>query len=178
LQNTPPRANLNGGLCFGKDVANLRVMKRERIYTDTSVIGGYFDAVFEEDSRRFIEGVRVGKIRLLLSEVVVQEISKAPARVQELLASLPPANIEKVEIDAEIIALREAYLAAKIVGAKWTDDATHVAAATVARADAIVSWNFAHIVRLDKMKAYNQINLLNGYGILTIITPKEVRYDE
>ena len=50
---------------------------------------------------------------------------------------------------------------------------THVAAATVARVDAIVSWNFKHIVRLDKMKAYNRVNLLNGYGILTIISPKE-----
>ncbi len=29
------------------------------------------------------------------------------------------------------------------------------------------------IVRLDKMKAYNQLNLQNGYGILTIISPKE-----
>lgn len=53
-----------------------------------------------------------------------------------------------------------------------------MAAATVARADAIVSWNFKHIVRLDKMKAYNQINLLNGYGILTIVSPKEVILDE
>jgi len=54
-----------------------------------------------------------------------------------------------------------------------------VAAATVARADAIISWNSKHIiVRLDKMKGYNQINLLNGYGILTIISPLEVTIDE
>lgn len=33
-------------------------------------------------------------------------------------------------------------------------------------------------VRLDKMKAYNQVNLMNGYGILTIISPKEVLIDE
>ena len=42
----------------------------------------------------------------------------------------------------------------------------------------VVSWNFKHIVRLDKMKAYNQVNLLNGYGILTIISPLEVMTDE
>lgn len=50
--------------------------------------------------------------------------------------------------------------------------------ATVARADAIVSWNFKHIVRLGKMTAYNQVNLINGYGILTIISPKEVLFNE
>ena len=69
------------------------------------------------------------------------------------------------------------YLTAGILTPKSRNDATHVAAATIARADAIVSWNFKHIVRLDKMKAYNQVNLMNGYGILTIISPREVFID-
>ena len=86
--------------------------------------------------------------------------------------------IERIELTEEILHLRDEYLSAKIVSPRWTDDATHVAAATVARADAIVSWNFSHIVRLYKMRAYNQINLMHGYGILTIISPKEVSYDE
>ena len=86
--------------------------------------------------------------------------------------------IEHVPLTEEIITLRNAYLTAGVVTSKSINDATHVAAVTVARADAIVSWNFKHIVRLDKIKAYNQINLLNGYGILTIISPKEVSFDE
>jgi predicted nucleic acid-binding protein len=94
------------------------------------------------------------------------------------LESLPAEVVAKVELTAEVLALRDAYLAAKILGPRWADDAAHVAAATVARADAIVSWNFQHIVRLDKMKAYNQVNLLQGYGILTIVTPKEVLSNE
>jgi len=28
------------------------------------------------------------------------------------------------------------------------------------------------------MKPHNQVNLLNGYGVLTIISPKEVDFDE
>lgn len=47
-------------------------------------------------------------------------------------------------------------------------------AGNLARADAIASWNFRHIVRLDKIRAYNAVNLLHGYGILTILSPKEV----
>ena len=81
--------------------------------------------------------------------------------------------LESIAISEEIIQLRKEYESADILGPKWIDDMTHVAAATVARVDAIVSWNFKHIVRLDKMKAYNRVNLLNGYGILTIISPKE-----
>lgn len=152
-------------------------MKLPRIYCDSSVIGGYFDPEFQEHSRRFIEAVRDGRIIMLLSEVVVQEILQAPENVQNLLASIPGTSIERVPLTTEIIELRNAYITAGILGPKWVDDATHVAAATVARADAIVSWNFAHIVRLDKMKSYNQANLINGYGILTIVTPREVQYD-
>jgi len=152
-------------------------MRLPRIYCDSSVIGGYFDTEFELESRRFIDAVKTGRIAMLLSEVVVQEILQAPEEVQVLLSSLPPTSLERVPLTPEIIALRNEYVKAQILGPKWIDEATHVAAATVARADAIVSWNFAHIVRLDKMKAYNQVNLINGYGILTIVTPREVHYD-
>lgn len=114
---------------------------------------------------------------MLLSEVVIQEILQAPENVQNVLASIPTSSIERVPLSTEIIELRNAYIKSGILGPKWIDDATHVAAATVARADAIVSWNFSHIVRLDKMKAYNQVNLINGYGILTIVSPQEVHYD-
>ncbi len=113
-----------------------------------------------------------------LPEIVKRNGEKLLYYYQVLLESIPPSFIEKVPLTKEVIELRNEYIAAGILGAKWVDDATHVAAATVARADAIASWNFAHIVRLDKMKAYNQVNLINGYGIITIITPKEVHYDE
>jgi hypothetical protein len=42
----------------------------------------------------------------------------------------------------------------------------------------LVAWYFRHIVKLDKIKGYNQVNLLNGYGLLTIASPKEVSFDE
>jgi len=41
-----------------------------------------------------------------------------------------------------------------------------------------VSWNFKHIVRLEKIRGYNQVNESLGYGTLAIITPREVRLDE
>jgi hypothetical protein len=69
-------------------------------------------------------------------------------------------------------------MAAGILDPQSTDDATHVAAAIVARADAIVSWNFKHIVRIDKMRAYNQVNLQIGFGLLSIVSPQEVHFDE
>ncbi len=152
--------------------------KRLRVYADTSAIGGCFDPEFAEDSLRLIKAAREERVVLLLSDIVVRELEDAPKRVRDILPSLPATAVERVELTEEIFDLRDAYMEAKILGPQWADDAAHVAAATVARADAIVSWNFAHIVRLDKMKAYNQVNLLKGYGILTIVSPREVLPDE
>jgi predicted nucleic acid-binding protein len=149
-----------------------------RIYADTSVIGGVHDPEFADDSRRFVKGVRAGRFILLVSEIVVAELRDAPKSVRRILPSLPATSVEPVEISEEVLTLRDAYLDASIVGEQWSDDAAHVAAATVARADAIVSWNFTHIVRLDKMKAYNRVNEREGYDSLTIISPTELPADD
>jgi len=115
---------------------------------------------------------------LLVSDVVVRELSGAPPSIVQLLAELPDFAVKAVLLSENVLRLRDAYLAAGIIGPKWTDDATHVAAATVAQADAIVSWNFKHIVRLDKIKAYNEVNRAMGFGTIMIVTPKEVGYDD
>jgi hypothetical protein len=46
--------------------------------------------------------------------------------------------------------------------------------ATVIGVDVLVSWNFKHIVNLDKIKLFNSVNLREGYNILEIRTPREV----
>jgi predicted nucleic acid-binding protein len=153
-------------------------MKPLRVYADTSVFGGCFDAEFAAATRRLFDLVRAGRVKLLLSEVVVRELAGAPVRVRELLTSLPKGAVVPVALTRDVIDLRNAYLVAGILDPQSTDDATHVAAATVARADAIVSWNFKHIVRIDKMRAYNQVNLQTGFGLLSIVSPQEVRIDE
>ncbi|MGD0390906.1 MAG: hypothetical protein ABSC42_18330 [Tepidisphaeraceae bacterium] len=145
-----------------------------RIYTDTSVIGGCFDPEFASNSGSLISMARAGSIILLISQVVLDELADAPAKVQDILKSVPTAFIEYVELTPEVVTLRDAYLRAGIVAPKWMDDATHVAAASVVGADAIVSWNFKHIVRVDRIGRYNRVNVAHGYRPLTIVTPLEV----
>lgn len=152
--------------------------ERLRIYVDTSVFGGCFDAPFRTDSERFFALVRANRIRILLSTVTFEELALAPERVRGVLSNLPPDCIEEVELAEPVIELRDAYIRGGAVTPRSREDATHVAAATVSGADAIVSWNFKHIVRLDRMKAYNGINERSGYRRLTIISPREVRIDD
>ncbi|MBI4871571.1 MAG: hypothetical protein HY814_08385 [Candidatus Riflebacteria bacterium] len=153
-------------------------MRRPTFYVDTSVFGGVFDPEFQVESRRFFDLARAGRFEVLVSPVLLGELAGAPLAVQQLLTSLPSALVRPVELTAEAIELRNAYLAAKIVGPRWEEDATHVALATLARADAIVSWNFKHLVRLDKIRLYNQVNLFHGFGLLAIVSPLEVQVDE
>jgi len=53
------------------------------------------------------------------------------------------------------------------------------ALATINRADVLVSWNFKHIVNLDRIRGYNGVNLKYGYSVVEIRTPKELlKYDK
>jgi predicted nucleic acid-binding protein len=153
-------------------------MKPLRIYADSSAIGGCGDPEFAIDSQRLVDSARQQQLIILISETTLTELEAAPVDVQSILKDLPLECLEMVALTAEVLSLWDAYLDAGVVRRKSVNDATHVASATVSRADALVSWNFKHIVRLEKIKGYNQVNLINGYGILTIITPKEVRLHE
>ncbi len=149
-----------------------------RLYLDTSVFGGVFDQEFDVESKRLIAAIHKKKAIVMMSDVVLEEIENAPAEVKAVVRDLPKDQQVFVDTTEEVIKLRDEYLSRKILTPKSIDDATHVALATVNRADAIVSWNFKHIVRLDKMKQYNQVNFSLGYGILQIVSPKEVVFDE
>jgi hypothetical protein len=54
----------------------------------------------------------------------------------------------------------------------------HIALATIADVDALVSWNFRHIVRLDKIRLFNAVNVESGYRVLNILSPREVTTHE
>ena len=149
-----------------------------RIYADTSVLGGCEDEEFAEHSLRLMESFVRGECVLVLSSLTVQELAEAPADVRRRLASVPEAHIETLQLDAEARDLAEAYVFAGVLMAKMRADAQHIAIATVARVDVLVSWNFKHIVNLSRIHGYNSVNLRQGYPMIEIRTPREVMSDE
>jgi predicted nucleic acid-binding protein len=149
-------------------------MKTLRVYVDTSVVGGCFDEPFQEASRALFRMVKEGKLRAVVSSLLIEELTEAPPEVQKVLTELSSEGLEQVRVDEEAIELRDAYLAADVVGPARANDALHVALATVARADVIVSWNFKHIVHFDKIRGFNAVNLRQGYLPIEIRTPLEI----
>jgi len=71
-------------------------------------------------------------------------------------------------------ALAEQYINAGVVTPSQLVDAQHIAIATLNRVDALVSWNFKHIVNLQRIRGYNSVNLRLGHRLLEIRTPPEV----
>jgi hypothetical protein len=59
-------------------------------------------------------------------------------------------------------------------GPRFRNDMLHIAIAAVGEVDALVSWNFRHIVRLEKIRLFNGVNLELGYKLLAIYSPREV----
>ena len=146
---------------------------KPRIYTDTSALGGYEDEEFREWSRRLVDAFVGGELILALRELEV-----APAAVRRAVARVPDAHIELIVVTPEAEELAAAYIQDGAVAASMRADALHIALATVARADVLVSWNFKHIVNLKRIHAYNAVNLKSGYPVLEIRTPREVPGDE
>ena len=149
-------------------------MVRLRVYVDTSVVGGCQDEEFAEDSRALFDMARHSELVVLVSDLLLQELVRAPKAVQQVLLDLPDEGVEEVYQSAESRQLWRAYLDANVVSPRSEGDAHHVALASVARADVLVSWNFRHIVHFDKIRLFNAVNLREGYPMIDIRSPKEI----
>jgi len=149
-------------------------MRPIRAYVDTSVFGGVCDDEFSEASRRFFRDVVNGRFVIVVSAETVRELQDAPEAVRDVLRTMPAPCLERVVIDREVERLARQYVEAGIVGPASQSDALHVAAATVAEADLILSWNFRHIVNYSRIRMYNGVNALNGHAQIEIRSPLEM----
>lgn len=148
--------------------------RKLRIYLDTSVIGGCLDDEFRVHSRRLFDEIRLKRFIAVISDVTISELEDAPDAVRSVLADLPEDCVELRARNEESDELMEAYLSSRVVGAASKNDAAHIAVATVAGVDMVVSWNFRHIVHFDKIAGYEGVNTLRGYRSPRIYSPREV----
>jgi hypothetical protein len=143
-------------------------------YVDTSVIGGCFDEEFEEWSNFLFQEFLYGKKVMVLSDLTLQELELAKFKVREKVKEIPQNQISNIFVSDEVINLAEKYIEEGALTIKSYNDALHISLATLNNADVLASWNFKHIVNLDRIKLYNSINLRLGYKIIEIRTPREI----
>jgi predicted nucleic acid-binding protein len=147
---------------------------KQKIYIDTSVVGGYFDEEFEEATIKLFERLENNEIIFVVFDLLDLELINAPQNVREHLLKYSPDKFQRVELTEEAIKLAETYINEKVVGRTSLEDCRHIAIATVHKVDVLASSNFKYIVNLDRIKGYNSVNLRLGYSMIEIRSPKEL----
>ena len=148
-----------------------------RVYVDSSAVGGAFNKRVLQQTRPFWNAVLNGELAVILSDILDDEVEKAPPVVRTFLDSLPVEQTERIISTEESNSLAARYIAENVVGPTSLDDCKHIALATLAKADVLVSWNFKHIVNVTRILGYNGVNMKLGYPQINIRTPYEVIHD-
>ncbi|MGK7933374.1 MAG: type II toxin-antitoxin system VapC family toxin [Microcystaceae cyanobacterium] len=110
---------------------------------------------------------------LFISEVVLEEIGRGDAEIAtkryELIHDLP-----LLEINDAVQELARQFLIQSNLPPKASDDALHIALATVYRLNYLLTWNCRHIANAQIQKKLSQISDQSGYELPTICTPYEL----
>ncbi|MHB8089646.1 MAG: PIN domain-containing protein [Anaerolineaceae bacterium] len=155
--------------------------KKLTLYFDTSI----FNFVFADDAPdkktitlKLIAEIRAGRYEVFISDVVLREILEMPdakkVKLVKLIQDLQPVELE---LTVECYQLAHEYIKKGVIPLRYEDDAFHIAVASVNNLDAIISWNFRHIVKLKTKKEVLGINALMGYKEIEIYSPLEVIND-
>lgn len=152
---------------------------KQRLYLDTSVFGGYFDVEFSSHTIPLFERIINYEFVGLYSEITIEELENAPEKVRNLQSIFNSINSEFLVLNEEMIDLARTYISENVVGNTSFADCLHIAIATVNHADFLVSWNFKHIVNIQRIRGYNSVNVKLGYQQLEIRSPREfVKYED
>ncbi|MFP3899179.1 MAG: PIN domain protein [Dehalococcoidia bacterium] len=152
--------------------------RKLRFYLETSVFGSLFD--FEDPARievtgRLIDEAKNGAFEAYISPLVMAEIDRAPADIkQELLRAVGDLRLPALAETEETIRLAQDYIQEGVVPQRFRDDARHIAIPVVYELDALISWNYKHMVNLRARRMVNALNLRLGYRSIEILSPQEV----
>ena len=153
-------------------------MKIPTLYLDTSVIGGRFDEEFKVATRELFRQADLGLYQVFVSVVTESEIQGAPSEIRKFFIETFTDASQLLPLTHESEKLAQAYVKAGVVSPNYTDDARHVAIATVEQVGLIVSWNFKHLANYRRETGFNTVNLLQGYRPVRILTPMELIYGD
>lgn len=114
-------------------------MRDQRVYVDTSVVGGCHDEEFAPWSRGLMHDFRSGLFHPVVSTIVALEVEDAPTAVQETYADLLRLDPDVLEAGDGEAALAGRYLERGILSENYYDYAQHIALATTVNVDVLAS---------------------------------------
>jgi len=147
----------------------------EKVYLDTSVFSAYFDSrdsVRQKTTQDFWH--RLEAYEKYASELVLDELGKMgnEAIRKNVLKLTEGFGVLRVTDDVKKLAWK--YVEKSVFPNKYFSDALHLALATIARINIVISWNFEHFVKRKTRILANTVNLELKYGQVEIIAPPEL----
>jgi predicted nucleic acid-binding protein len=149
----------------------LCINMRPKIYIDTSVIGGYYDAEFAKATQQLFGRIANGEYEVYYSEVNENELQLAPQHVKQVKTLIPADCFHYIRQTPASKTLAAMYITENALGSASEKDAFHIALVSVNAVDFLISWNFKHMVNEDKIKMFNAINRRCGYPAVVIYSP-------
>jgi len=152
-------------------------MRKKKIYIDTSVISYLRQEDAPEqmvETLELWEILKAGRYDVYISEVVVEELAKCaePKRTElfDFLSEIAYTDTA-VESNPEILVLASEIIKLGILPPKCEDDSRHIAAAVYNGCNAILSWNFKHMVNVRTIDGVRVVCLKNGLPLIDIYPP-------
>ncbi|MFH0924549.1 MAG: PIN domain-containing protein [bacterium] len=151
-------------------------MEKQKIYLDTSVISAYFDIkkpVRQIITQKWIEN-DIKDYEVFIPTLVIDEINHNTNidLKNKMLNLLNDLSVEVLEVNDEILRLSERYR--KDVLNKEINDTIHIAVASFNKINAIVSWNFRHIVNLKTIEKIHKVTVSNDLPIIEVISIENI----
>jgi predicted nucleic acid-binding protein len=148
---------------------------RPRIYLDTSVLRHLY-ADDRPDRRdctwRLWNRCLAGDYLVVISSTVIKELDKAPeAKQKMILEAMSTVAIGTLSESDEVERLADEYVRHGVLSQKSHNDCMHLAYAAVYECDALVSWNFRHLVRTTTADRVRVVNSVNQYPRIAIVSP-------
>jgi predicted nucleic acid-binding protein len=155
----------------------------ETVYIETSILGyltarstkNLILAANIEVTREWWES-RSSVFTLYVSQVVLDEAARGDAEISlkrlEIVNGLP-----LVDLNQSVLNLAAQFLSRSNLPSKASDDAVHIAAATVHGLDYLLTWNCKHIANAQIQRRLEEISLDFGYQLPVICTPYELLGD-
>jgi hypothetical protein len=84
-------------------------MKAQRVYIDTSVVGGCFDPEFAQWSNALLGDLRADRLKPVISEIVAAELADTPPAIRDPFSDLLALKPEMISTTPEALALADAY---------------------------------------------------------------------